>query len=258
MSDVSGDDSLEPGGSEQIELTGECIEAASQAPVLTSPVGVRNSSNAWWGELEGRTYLVKEQTHNELVSEAVSCLLGRAIGLKVPLGKIWHDAEDGLDYWLSPQLPLAQHWDPLDWPLVSNRDDFATMLVLDALVGNADRHSQNVLLVPTEERTFVGWFIDHSNSAIGSASSMDELGLGTHQQFRIPAGFPVGELAGQAKEAAERVSRYSFGVHRAINAGLSSVPSLTPEERATIFTMASARCADAPRLTEAYTSRITS
>lgn len=253
---MSGDETEDGPDAEQAELSPESIESVSAKPIFVKDVGVPNSSNAWWGESDGGLYLVKEQTHNELVSEAVASLLGRVIGLQVPLGKIWQDADAGVDYWLSPQISIAQHWDLDDWPLVANAEDFAMMLVLDAVIGNADRHSRNVLLVPSPDHTFTAWFIDHSNSAVGSAHGIEDLALGMNPEFKIPDGLPVAQLAGPAEIAAQRVASSRWRIQRAVEAALSSIPSLPPDERATILSLVVARCADAKRITEEYISRI--
>lgn len=238
------------------QLFNERIREAEAAPLLLDLVQTTNTSNAWRGDIGGQTYVVKEQTLNEMVGEAVGCLLGRAMGLNVPLGLTWSDG--GLDYWLSPEVPAAMHWTSSQLPFLANKEHLGGMLVLDAIIGNWDRHSRNVLLQHRSDGTVVPWFIDHADSLAGHFEDLQSAGLNLPEKMLVPEDFPHDGLASSAGKYASDVAASRWRIESAVSAALESVPSLRDDERAKIREGVLARSADAVQLTTAYLSKIRS
>lgn len=217
-------------------------------------VGTPNTSEVWRGDIDGDTFYVKEQTWNEMAGEAIACLLGRAIGLNVPLGMTWSNS--GSDYWLSPEVPFSFHWDRSFLQNARIQDQFGGMVVLDAVIGNWDRHSRNVLLRQKDDLTLEPWFIDHSDSVAGNPGDIKALGLAVHGEMRVPEDFPHEGLDEAVAKYATKLTDNSWLPNRAISRALEAVPSLRDEERATILQCLSARCLQAARISAEYLSKI--
>lgn len=99
-----------------------------------------------------------------VAAEVFCWLVGRAIGVPLPDGALYAGREGA--GWLSRRIPDARNWSPEDRDLVANVAGMGSMLALDAVIANGDRHVQNVLVVEADagERTLIA--IDHGRAAI--------------------------------------------------------------------------------------------
>lgn len=143
----------------------------------TGVVPVANRSNALFmlDTRNGDQYVVKRGIHStDLVAEAVGWLLSRELSVRTPEAAFVTGERAG---WASRLVDAAMNWAPDDAGLC-DPVDVARIFVLDALVGNTDRHNDNVLVfdVGGDAPLWV-YSIDLGNSRIGHPEGFAELGL---------------------------------------------------------------------------------
>lgn len=174
--------------------------------ILGAPVPVPNGSEARWARsLDGRTWVWKSEGmsgYQALLAEAVSWLLGRALGVRQPEVAVAQvDAEWS---WLSEVVKPSKHWSAEDRDYIINLDETGRMLALDALVGNGDRHAQNVLVELHPDPTALRlWAIDAGNALVGQIDDYLALGLEPPDPHKHARGLPVEALRPGALAAAE-------------------------------------------------------
>jgi hypothetical protein len=120
-------------------------------------------------------YVVKRDIHpSDLHAEAIGWLTSRELGVKTPAGAVVSGTPSG---WASRALDHVLSWDPRDAQLCS-AEDVAGIFVLDAVIGNPDRHNDNVLVaegLPGEP--YEVWSIDLGNAWVGDAEGFVERGM---------------------------------------------------------------------------------
>jgi hypothetical protein len=173
----------------------------------------RNSSDAKTAVGPDHT----EWVHKELIgagqvlAEAIAFLLGNRLELPIPQGGIL--TVDEQPTWLSRLIPNVAHWKPsLFESIAGGPVVFGRMYVLDAIVGNDDRHDGNVLLQHTGVGVLRPWFIDFANAHISNPTDLRGrpkfVPSPTRAHLRPPPLAPtVLRAARQAAKVAEKIPR---------------------------------------------------
>lgn len=139
--------------------------------VKVGTVPVRNQSGALFmiDAESGRKYVVKRrQSDTNMRGEAVGYVLSKALGVRTPRAAVVR-GKDSLG-WASEVVDHASGWRPDD---ASQCDptDLANIFVLDAILGNSDRHQDNVLVVdPGGNQMLQVYSIDLANSWLGGGA----------------------------------------------------------------------------------------
>lgn len=107
---------------------------------------------------------------NSMLAEAIGYELSRMLGIKTPAPGLLCDQYGGF-LWMTACLPHVKHWSPTDHAAIGNATDVGTMLTLDVVVGNNDRHAGNILLVPSGG-AFTAYSIDFEDSWAGTPEDM--------------------------------------------------------------------------------------
>lgn len=228
--------------------------------VLGDAVPVENASEARFAlDEQGERWICKPLAGVDTVlAEAVSLLLGRALGVKMPEGAVTFD-DDKMPCWLSKLVPnVRSHWDARRAMAIENLDEVGHMLTLDTIVGNEDRHDQNVLLTPGKSAgLFVCWAIDHGNAWIGSPADLLRRGVACPSPARHFRGLPLPGLVDSARSAASVAHALSedelYKIARVSCLALAE-PSRadTPENVDAVYQSLLLRCRRAPDLIEEY------
>lgn|GEM_PF-3867943 len=113
----------------------------------------------------GRQFVVKrEQDETDVRAESIGWFLSKALAIRVPEAALVTGKSVG---WASEVLKDCSAWQPDD-ATQCDPDDLANVFVLDAVVGNGDRHGENVLVYdPGEGALLQVWSIDLGNAWLG-------------------------------------------------------------------------------------------
>ncbi len=124
----------------------------------------------------GDQYVVKRGVHpTDLVAEAVGWLLSKELSVRTPEAAFVTGERLG---WASRRVDAIMNWAPDDAGLC-DPVDVARIFVLDALIGNTDRHNDNVLVFDEGGNAPLWVYsIDLGNSRVGHPEGFAELGLG--------------------------------------------------------------------------------
>lgn len=194
--------------------------------------------------------------HDGIVAECVGHHLARALGLNPAPG--CHRLLDGTKKgWLSQMIRgVSSHWDISRVDSLANYDHLGGMFVLDALIGNEDRHEFNVLFQsPLQGRgtAHTLFCIDHDDAAMGCPARLEELGdEGVPDPARILPGLEVTDgieqaAAAFAKQASQLDPRFLAEVARDAYSHAPSYISTQQLEQALV-----SRCARASMISEQY------
>jgi hypothetical protein len=222
---------------------------------MQSLVPVENSSGATYVRANGVTWIQKAETMtdvNGVQAEAIYWLLASTLKLPVP-DAAWH-CEIGNFGWLSRKVDNALHWDPDVAHLVDNLADLGGVLALDALLGNGDRHDQNLLLEVVDDAHRTLWAIDAGNAAVGTADDLEALDAGVappHWAARVP----VDLVAPRALEIADELSRLDREVLRSCVAEACIIARTTDQE-ARLTAAIARRCGLAKSIIPEYLSKV--
>jgi len=172
------------------------------------PVPVSNGSDAVYAiSADGRRWIKKVLLgNNELLAEALGWLLSNILKIPTPLGAVCGTGTDAT--WLSESVVPVTHWEPSRAQCLKNPDDLGAMLALDAVIGNWDRHSGNLLLRPenTQDQLKV-YSIDVAGSWIGTPSDIGRRGLEVPSVDNLAPGIPVDMVREGAEKCAHEFSR---------------------------------------------------
>ncbi len=155
----------------------------------------------------GRRWVRKREEnvgYQGLLAEALSWLLARRLGAPVPDGAVCLDP--GQRSWLSAWVADSVHWRAESAEYFVNPDGLGSVLALDALVHNGDRHSGNLLLEPRREGILWIWAIDFGNALVGHASDLAAAGLECPSPRNIARGLPIRRCEPGAMAAAVHVA----------------------------------------------------
>lgn len=166
-----------------------------------------SASPRWVETVDGKEWLLKRMEDSgaeEIIAEALAWRLGEALDLLIPPGALLtHGAQRG---WLSGRLEDVRHWHPTLRARISNLDQVAGMLVLDAILGNRDRHEANILVESSaDESSARVWAIDHGAAQVADPILFQQLGLAPPRPHRQSPQLPYRALAAPARTAASRL-----------------------------------------------------
>jgi hypothetical protein len=203
----------------------------------------------------GRRWVAKREAEmgcEALLAEALTWLLARRIGVPVPDAG-WSEDESGRT-WLSAWVPNAKHWAAVAAGVLTNREQAAAILTLDAVVFNEARHGGNLLLVPEEGGGSRIVAIDGDEALIGHPAELARRGFVPPEPRILARGFPPPGWRADALAAASRCAAIPADVlaRDAANAcRVAREPAV--DEVARVLVERSAR---AVRLTEEYLSLV--
>lgn len=223
-------------------------------------VPVRNGSEARWArDASGRTWVRKRESNTGvegLLAEAVSYLLGKLLEVRQPMGAVFYDGTEWS--WMSERVPAAgEHWDSDMRDYISNLDEVARMLVLDALTLNEDRHGQNILVQPVEDETHLRlWAIDSGNAHIGNPGDYIARQLDAPDPRNHARGLPIAAIAGSALTAAAAVSHLDVQLLRACVGEGVALAREPAEVGVALASALIARCTVAPTIVGNYLDRL--
>lgn len=179
-------------------------------------VTIRNSSEARYAIADDGTKWVKKFLGaNELLAEALGTLLAMDLGVPTAHGGYWIDGS-GERWWLSKVVEPVLHWKPAFAERLAEPSELGALLALDALIGNRDRHSGNILLRPSPNETDLRVYsIDVADSWIGTPFDLEHAGLDVPPVDNVARGIPVGIVADGARACAERA--VGLPAHRVVD-----------------------------------------
>jgi hypothetical protein len=133
---------------------------------------------------------------SDIVAEATGWLLSRALGVLTPDAAVVM-SDDGAIGWASKKIEYALGWHPDDADLCS-QNNIAGIFVLDAIIGNPDRHKDNVLVVDrSDDQPKEVYSIDLALSWLGYPEEFPGQGL------NICEIAPKGYLQGSSRDLVE-------------------------------------------------------
>jgi hypothetical protein len=106
-----------------------------------------------------------------LRAEAVAALVAQVIGAPVPEGAVCDIG--GVRWWCSSWLASADPWSRARSRDLNAAGDCARIVLLDLLIGNEDRHRDNLLLARLDSGARRVVAIDHEQAWVGHAGGLD-------------------------------------------------------------------------------------
>lgn len=131
--------------------------------------------------------------YNEFAAEALAYTVGRALGVRIPESR-YKLMDDGSAQWLSRYVDAAGHWRAELVPQLEDLRDLARIVVLDSIIGNNDRHANNLVLEHLRSGIRLH-AIDHEGAHVGTVADLESLGVAPHSPPPNHArGFPKQQL----------------------------------------------------------------
>lgn len=150
----------------------------------------------------GDRWVAKRCGGSDVVAEACGWLLARA--LDVPVVARVAISSDGEDlWWLGALVANAGHFTELTAQQITNPEALGRVVVLDALLGNEDRHGGNLLVEHTAGGSRV-LAIDFAGSWAGSPSTFVGRGEQSPSMARVAPGISRGLVTTSADDCAAR------------------------------------------------------
>lgn len=172
-----------------------------------TPVGEpmpTSASPRWVNTPDGREWLLKRMEDSgpeEIIAEGFAWLFGQTLGALIPPCALWRDGTQ--IGWLSERVKDVEHWGAGLHQRINNPRQVAAMLVLDALLGNRDRHAANLLVDWSLDQTSARlWAIDHGSAGIADVHMFQQLGWAAPRPHRDSPHLPYRLLAPLAHDVA--------------------------------------------------------
>jgi hypothetical protein len=171
------------------------IEVLSSANLADAkPVEVHHTNNATYCRgSDDRRWVRKREDDmgwQEFFAEAIGYLLAKRLDLPVPDAAVCLD--EGHRSWLSRHIPAALHWGPARFVHISNIDALGSMLALDAIIANPDRHAGNILLQSCSNNPDLKlWVIDMGSALVAYRDEFTALILSPPSTANLAKGIPV-------------------------------------------------------------------
>lgn len=227
------------------------------------PVPVRHTSDGCWAvDAAGHRWFRKREDnigYQGVLAEATSWLLCRQLGVRTPQGAVV--MATGERSWLSAALGLVMHWDPAFRDMISNLDEVAAMLVLDAIVLNEDRHAGNILVEPGEDETDLRlWAIDFGDALVGQIDDFEERDLDAPAQEKIrlvhARGLPISALAALVEPAVDRATNLPQSALRTLVLHACAIARETDVKAEKLSHLLDRRCRAASQIVGCYVDRL--
>lgn len=174
------------------------------------PVGVFHTHDATYAMDERGARWVRKRVENtdweELLSECLAALFAEAAKAPVPSPGVYLVA--GEESFLSALIPdVVSHWFPARMAEVQNLRELGSVVALDVLLFNEDRHAGNILLATGSSGGLRCWGIDFGAALVGwpqdFASRVEEVPRGD----RLARGVPLDLLWEPALSTANGLAR---------------------------------------------------
>lgn len=139
---------------------------------LPVPVGCRTEA-VYATDATNRDWVLKKLISAPgMCAEAVGWILARQLGIPVPDGAAVPGAKGASPPWIwaSRREPSLVHWDPDLADRIVNLDQFAAVVMLDAWLGNGDRHDQNITCRQRADGSLELLAIDYDAASVGDAA----------------------------------------------------------------------------------------
>lgn len=219
-------------------------------------VPVYNTSSVNYArDRTGRLWVRKRQSRagrQVLLAEAVCWLLARRLDVPQPEVAFFDGADD--PSWLSECVPEALGWRAELLPRIRNIAALGSMLALDAIALNADRHEENILLRPATGGDFDAIVIDNGNAEVGWPDGFERHADEVPDPKFLVRGLPLQSLLVTALAAAARAAALS---HDELLADVREAASLVGVRQVDALARTlHDRCKKAPSLVTLYIGRI--
>jgi len=213
-------------------------------------VPVPNSSDAVYViDDEGRRWVKKYVAANDLLAEAFGTLL--ALDLSVPTANGGYHVDGGETWWLSEYLDPIVHWDPSYAERLADPDELGSLLALDAVIGNTDRHARNIVLRPSpSEHELRVFSIDLANSWLGTPHDLEAAQLAPPPVGNVAKGIPVDMIARGARTCALRAAQLPDD--RVVDSAREACMIANEPEEARLVRALTLRLRNAPNIVDKY------
>ena len=207
-------------------------------------------------DVAGTEWVAKREAdmgYQALLAEALTWLLARAIGVRVPDAAFCDDPAERA--WLSRRVPDATHWTATAVTGVANVAEAPAILALDAIVLNEARHGGNILMSTDGTTSGVTvWAIDADEARVGHVQEYAAADLAVPDPRILASGFPGSDWHPNALVAADQATRLSRST---LDALVQEACAVARETNMGILAQKLAhRCAHAVELTVEYTLRV--
>jgi hypothetical protein len=184
------------------------LDFHDEVPVACS-AEVRYAASA-----SGERWVGKRCGGSDVIAEACGWLLARELEVPV-VTRVGVSAGDGDLWWLGALVDNAGHFTPSAAQQVTNPEALGRVLLLDALLGNEDRHGGNLLVAHGVDGSRV-IAIDFAGSWAGSPSTFVTRGEEAPSMTKVAPGITRGLVAASAEACAARAEALSTATLGAI------------------------------------------
>lgn len=175
---------------------------------LYEPIEITNQSEALYAwTADGKRWLLKwKMQRKEILAEALGWLLSIRLKVPTPTGAI--TTHKGNPAWLSAFIEHTDYWDKSKMSAIHNIAEIGSMIALDAIIYNEDRHFKNILLEPDPtEYIMKAWSIDLAASEIGQPEAIHRIGLEIPRAVYLAEGIPLDAIRDGAQSTALLASK---------------------------------------------------
>jgi hypothetical protein len=219
---------------------------------------VTDYEHRWARDETGRLWIRKRElvTGVEVIAaEIIGWQVARFLDAPVPDAGLYRNPDEQHSAsFLSAAIQPALHWDMDKSSFIDNIEDLGSVIAMDAIILNEDRHVGNLLLEPDPDELHLRlWSIDAGNALIGWPADFME------RADDVPAPrrgliLPVERIRERAMEIAARAATIRTSrLERMVNEACSFTGSYEPER---IIEVLEARCRGAPELVSRYLSSL--
>ncbi len=227
-----------------------------------APVKVPNSSEAFYvQDAAGERWVRKlelETGPEPLLAEALAWLLAKELGVPVPEAAICDGRPGVLGSqlgWMSKFENHIAHWTPARAQALEVPAELGSVLALDAIIWNEDRHERNLLVCPspTPDKLRI-LAIDMGAAKLGWAPDFSACGIASPPPGRLVRGIPVDAVSDGAAETASRAA----GIRpELLSAMVKEACALVGDLRfPTLCATLAARCLAAPEIVTSYLKKV--
>jgi len=202
----------------------------------------------------GRQWVKKSLPARGMLAEAVGALLGQHLGVPVPQFATFDDREAGKG-WLSSYVTHVMHWQQKRVQDLDNFDDLGKLLVLDALIYNEDRNSENIIVEPGDEaESFSFWAIDMEAALVSRPRDFASKRSKSPDPFALPVGFSAASLDHSIARTVERAAQLPDATLEALVR--AAVEAAGVRDERVLYEALRLRCRGAAGIVEDYLRRL--
>lgn len=220
--------------------------APMELPGTTKPRVVIDSEGVLWVQ--------KALPAGPFFAELLVGVLG--LELRVPIPEMGYATSGFLS-----RYHQGGHWETMLEHSIVNIDGIGAALALDAIVGNPDRHAQNILLAPTgkmrdDDPELHAWCIDHEGCWLANPMVMTSVLTGDPERSilcrRQPSDLPIERLESAALRAATDASKMSDTGVSWLTTDAAQTAGVDASHRDLAHELLRSRCRAAPRIVQQY------